>query len=555
MTDLQAIKNMLKYIKPKLMIYIISFIGFGSQMFVFPLMVSIILGSATSAIIYGDFNIALEGMRLIAIILPIGFLIIGFFLYFHIKTVAYITREFKRDIFNAFVKKDIENSGHTGEGIAAINTEADTAATLYSDSLQPLVFGVIGIIFPIITIFILDVHMALAILVLSIIIFAVQMKFRKPLEKIGEELIEANAEAVKATSNILAGEAVTRTFKRERKALIDFNPHNKKLEVVNIKRAFIEMLQTSFTTMQGFLTVFVVFGLGGYLSATGRLSVGTVIAIFPLAEAITSWINQLGGSIAGLKTSTVAAKKVLTIIEENKEIQQLEKEIKGYDIKIENLNFSYKDSEKQYLTNINLEIKENELVAFVGASGSGKTTLLKTILGLYERDTLPITLGDASFENNIIKSWRNKFAYVDQSSKLFDMSIEENLKLVKEDATEEEILNALKRAGLENINIKDKAEALSGGQKQRVCIARAILRSSNILVFDEATSALDADTEKEVMKTIEDLRKSHTILMITHNLKSINNADKIVVLEGGAINEIAKHETLILGNEIYKNLY
>ena len=555
MTDFIAMKKILKYIKPKLKIYIVSFIGYTSQTFLFPLLVSVMLGSATSAIVYGDFSIALNGIKIILIILSLFILITGFATYFYVVIAAQITREFKRDIFNAFVKKDIESSGHTGEGIAAINTQADMAANLYSYSLEPIIFGIIGIVLPVITIFILNIYMALVILFLSTIIFIVQMKFRKPLEKLGEERIEADEETIKSVSNILAGEAVIRTFKRENKALIDFNLHNNKLEIIVIRRAIIEMLQASFTTAQGFLTFIVVFGLGGYLSAIGWVSIGTVVAIFPLAGAIIDGINSIGTGVAGLKPSIIAAKKVLTIIEGNEEIPQLDKEINGYDIKIENLNFSYSDSDKNYLTNINLEIKENELVAFVGASGSGKTTLLKTILGLYERKNLPITLGDTLFENNIIKSWRSKFAYVDQSSKLFDMSIEDNLKLVKENATEEEIINALKKVDLENINIKEKAEELSGGQKQRVCIARAILRGSNILVFDEATSALDSETEKEVLKTIESLRESHTILMITHNLKSINNADKIVVLENGEINEIAKHESLILSNEIYKNLY
>ncbi|MCL1924893.1 MAG: ABC transporter ATP-binding protein/permease [Defluviitaleaceae bacterium] len=542
MTDTQAIKKIFKYVKPHIFVYTISFLTYASQTFIFPLALSILMGAMMNAILYSNLSIATVGIiNILYIIIPSS-IIIGFAIYFYSLTAAKIERSLKKDLFNAFIKKDLERSSHTGEGIAAINTEANTAKNLYSNDLAPILMAAMAAIFGTITIIILDFRMAIGVILIAIFTFFIQIIFSKPLEKIGKELLEENAEAVKTAANILEGQAVLRTFNRQQKALIEFDPHNMKIKKINIKRAFIEMLQGAFTTVQGFLTIFLVFGLGSYFVVTGSLTLPVLIMIPPLADAIVNSLSGIGQSIANLKPSLVAAKRVLTIIdgvEAEKEIKNLTQPhiIEGYEINIENLNFSYKDSEENVLKNINLNIKENELVAFVGSSGSGKSTLLKVIIGLYEREALPITIGNTKFSNKIIKDWRSQFAYVDQSSKLFDISIEENLRLVKENASEAEIIEALKKAGLEGINIKAKSENLSGGQKQRIAIARALLRNSKIIVFDEATSALDSETEKEILQTIEELRTTHTILLITHNLKSTETADKIIILENGEISE------------------
>ncbi|MCL2610507.1 MAG: ABC transporter ATP-binding protein/permease [Defluviitaleaceae bacterium] len=556
MTDMQAIKKVFKYVKPYIFTYPLAFLGFASQGFLGPLILSVFMGTVMTAILYSDVSLAINGLYSTSILILVFLLSVGLGLYFFLIISEKITRALKKDLFNAFVKKDIEKNSHTGEGIAAINTEANMASQLYSHALFPIIMASLSFIFSAITILILDIRMGLGVILLALIVFFSQIIFRKPLEKLGKEQIDTNAEAVKTVSNVLEGQAVLRTFDRQQKALVEFDPYNMKLKKISVKRAFIEMWQGTFTTLQGFLTLFLVFGLGGYFVATDSLGLEVLIMIPPLATNVTHHLSSIGTHIANLKPSLVALKRVLQIIEGTESnVIQIEEEIEGYEINIENLSFSYIDSEEIVLENINLQIKENELVAFVGSSGSGKTTLLKTIIGMYEREELPIMIGNTTFKREVIKNWRKTFAYVDQSSKLFDVSIEENLKIVKEDATEEEMRDALKKAGIEEVDIKSKAENMSGGQKQRIAIARALLRNSKILVFDEATSALDSETEKEVLETIEEFRKTNTVLMITHNLKSITTADKIIILDKGKISEIGKHEQLIETNEIYKSLF
>jgi len=286
--------------------------------------------------------------------------------------------------------------------------------------------------------------------------------------------------------------------------------------------------------------------------------------------AIADGMSGIGAAWAGLQAPAVAAERVFKYIDAQptgaaRKGQQINED-SGYSITIADLNFKYRDADQSALSNINLTIGEKEMVALVGASGSGKSTLLRAINGIYDRDDLNIKLGDNSFPNSELVSWRKQFAYVDQSCKLFDMTVTENIALgAGGNVSPELIKEAAIRASADGfINelpegydtpCGEKGSSLSGGQKQRIAIARALCRKAPVLVFDEATSSLDAESERSIMETIEDLRNDHTILITTHNLHNIVNADKIIVLDNGLIAEQGTHQELVEHNGIYATLF
>lgn len=229
---------------------------------------------------------------------------------------------------------------------------------------------------------------------------------------------------------------------------------------------------------------------------------------------------------------------------------------------MENISFRYED--EFVLRNFNATVKKGKTIALVGQSGSGKSTIANLVTRFYDITEGEIKIDGINIKNITQKSLRNLMGLVTQDSILFNDTIKENLKIGKPDATEEELIDALKVAnayefvsafpkGLDT-NIGDSGGKLSGGQKQRISIARAVLKNPPIMILDEATSALDTESEQLVQKALENMMQNRTSIVIAHRLSTIKNADSIIVLHQGEIVEQGKHEELMISDGVYKKL-
>ena len=239
-------------------------------------------------------------------------------------------------------------------------------------------------------------------------------------------------------------------------------------------------------------------------------------------------------------------------------------EVKG-NIEFKDVKFKYKNDEDYTLKGLNLKLETNKKIAIVGKSGNGKSTLFNLLLRYFDATTGEITLDGINIEDLTEKCLRNNISIIRQSPFLFNLSILDNFKLVKKDITLEEVRNVCQKAyiddyimslpnGYETV-IGEGGVNLSGGQKQRLAIARTLLLNTKIILFDEATSALDNESQKYIKKTIDNLVKDHTIIIVAHRLSTIIDADIINVIDKGKLVGSGTHNELLKNNKVYKTLY
>ena len=557
-------KRMLGHVKRRWPVYAVGMFIYTAQMFVLDFLTADLLRGIVAGVLESDSQYLWD--TVIAFLWRAGafMLILAIGVYATMVAVGYITRDLSLQVFGVYINQSLEDSQstHSGEGISALRNDLTQAVAVYSDHSDGIMMGVWSIVFSLITLLVIDWRIGLGALAIGLLGYGVQTKLGKPLAKLGEELLQEKEQATKSLTNLLAGAVPIRVFQMQARTLSTFDTPIGQIRIINVKQGVITMWQNLFTTLQGWLSLVLTFGLGGFLVSQGELELPVLLMVPTFTELLARSMSQLGTSLAQIKPSLVAAKRIIDRLDSHTpHAKEAHPSINpsGYCLNLQGVNFAYESQAQPEnelaLTNIDLTIPENTLVAFVGESGSGKSTLLRLIVGMYQRDNLAMSIGLADSSQGVTghftrmnpRNWREQFAYVDQSYKLFDMSIADNIALGKagQSVTQADIESAAKKAGAHDFitalpegydtTCGESGQSLSGGQKQRIAIARAILRDAKILVFDEATSALDPESQAAVMETIVALKGSHTILMTTHNMEQLDYADQVVTLDGGRL--------------------
>ena len=292
----------------------------------------------------------------------------------------------------------------------------------------------------------------------------------------------------------------------------------------------------------------------------GTLPAEMFIVYMALAYQILTPAKAISKASYSVKKGNAAAERVLEILETESSIQ--DKPDFQSELEISDISFKYEDD--YVLKNFSLKVPKGHTVALVGQSGSGKSTIANLITRFYDVNKGAISIDGDNIKDITQESLRNLLGLVTQDSILFNDTVKGNLQVAKPDATDEEVIEALKIAnawefvqhlpkGIET-NVGDSGGKLSGGQKQRLSIARAVLKNPPIMILDEATSALDTESERLVQDALEKMMKHRTSVVIAHRLSTIQNADTIVVLSKGEIVEQGKHQELLDKKGVYFSL-
>ena len=418
-------------------------------------------------------------------------------------------------------------------------------------------------------IILLNINVPLTFIIFAIIPFVIffAVKQKRRMQKAFMETRVTTGEVNATLENSIAGIKVTKSFCNEKEELDKFNKSNNIFK--NARQRAYRVMADYFSGMNFFMDLLEMIALvaGGYFTYLGRINLGDYAAYILYVKMFIEPIKKLINFTEQYQNGMTGFERFMEIMYEDVERETENpvelKNVKG-NIEIKNVSFTYEDK-KQVLKNLDLSIEAGKTIALVGPSGGGKSTLCNLIPRFYDFDEGDIKIDGTSIQKASLKSLRKNIGVVQQDVFLFTGTIKENILCAKPDASDEEIISAAKKAKIHefiqslpegyNTYIGERGVKLSGGQKQRISICRVFLKNPPIIILDEATSALDNVTEREIQKSLEELSKDRTNLVVAHRLSTIKNADTIVVLTDNGIAERGTHEELINSGGIYSKLH
>lgn len=319
----------------------------------------------------------------------------------------------------------------------------------------------------------------------------------------------------------------------------------------------------------GSMSLIVALALGGYLTVTGRITLGNFVALTLYVRMLMNPLQQIGNVVNAVQRSRASLQRLNELIAVKPDIVEAENavpvELSHSPLSMEQLTFSYPDASRPALRQIDLVIQPGMTIGIVGRTGSGKTTLVKLLLRTFEPPAGAIQIGEVDIRNITLESLRSQIAYVPQDGFLFSTTIRENIAFARRQAGQEEIEMAAKQAQIyDNITefpdgfetkLGERGLTLSGGQRQRTSLARGFIMQAPLMILDDSVSAVDAVTETEILQTIQKERSGKTTIIIAHRISALKHADLIIVMDGGTIVQRGKHEELIAKPGQYAELH
>ena len=399
---------------------------------------------------------------------------------------------------------------------------------------------------------------------LSITIYKLSKLINKKSIVVQEKLSELSS----FTQESFSGITLIKSYSIENKNYEDFNSLSEKckqsqISLVKLQALFFPLM----ILLIGLSNLFVIY-IGGIQYFEGNLEgIGTIAEFIIYVNMLTWPVASLGWISSIIQQAEASQKRINEFLKEKSEIvnQNDTKFNLNDEIEFKNVGFTYKDTGINALSNINFKLKKGDKLGIIGKTGSGKSTLLNLIVRLYNLDEGEIKVDTKNINSIDIKSLRSQIGYVPQDVFLFSDTIENNIKFGSINSTEKEIINVCKIADIHN-NIEgfenkyktllgERGVNLSGGQKQRISIARALIRKPKLLIFDDCLSAVDTETEENIIKSLNNLNYPTTSIFVSHRISSIKNANKIIVLNDGKIEQYGTHKELMSEDGYYKQTY
>ncbi len=519
-----------------------------------------------------------ETNKMNALLLAIGLIISLFLLknianYLAMYFITFLRNGVLKDLRNAIYHKLVElplaffSEKRKGDSIARISNDVQEIQVSFLSILELIVREPLTILFTIILMFKISTELTLFVFIFLPISGFIISRIGKSLKKQSDRVQKEQGEFLSIVEETLGGLKVIKGFTAERNFQQKFENSTSRFYKFSNTLLNRQNLASPTSEFLGIVVIAIILWFGGKMVLVdGVLKGSQFLAYLGLAYNILTPAKAISKASYSVKKGNAAAERVLEILNTKSPLEDAlnakEKSDFNSNLNLNNISFKYED--ELVLKNFNLKVKKGKSVALVGQSGSGKSTIANLVTRFYDVNEGQITIDGEDIRSLTKKSLRELMGLVTQDSILFNDSIKNNLLIGKENATDTEVIDALKIAnawefvkdlpkGIES-NIGDSGNKLSGGQKQRLSIARAVLKNPPIMILDEATSALDTESERLVQNALENMMRNRTSIIIAHRLSTIQNADEIVVMQKGEIAERGSHNELLARNGIYKKL-
>lgn len=484
---------------------------------------------------------------------------------------AKITMDLKRSLFRKllFMQTSFYDKNDSGAIIQRFSSDADAACSGLLENVKMFVSRV----FSSLSLIAVLIYNSWQLSIIAIIVLAGALlplaQVRRMIKNIVFKTVQEGSTILTNYNETYAGAKTIASYNLQEKIYKNYDSTLHKLFKLGIKMVQRTAWMTPIMHVVVSIGVAAVIGYGSYLIVNGTITSGSFVSFITALIMLYNPIKNIGKNYNSVIVSFLAIERVAEVLEIQPTIvdKASAKTLKGVKkgISFKNVDFAY-NPETPVLKNINLEAKSGTTVALVGNSGGGKSTVVNLIPRFYDVKAGSIEIDGVDIRDYSLESLRDNIAVVFQDNFLFSGTIRDNILLGKDDATDAEIAKALEMAYLNDFvkelengldtNIGERGALLSGGQRQRLAIARAFIKNAPVVILDEATSALDNKAEAVVQKAIDNLMQDRTVFVIAHRLSTVQNADKIVVINDGEIIESGKHEELLATeNGAYKALY
>lgn len=400
--------------------------------------------------------------------------------------------------------------------------------------------------------------------VIAVLLITIMSKARPLFIKMQSRVDRVNA----IIQENLAGIRVVKSFNRQSHEEQRFKERNDSLRDTALTAISRMILMFPVLTLGTYATIIAVLWFGGKQVVAGSMGSGELVSFITYITQILMSLMMLSFFFMQFLRGAASAARINEVLDTDSEIKEVENPVTNIgdgSIKFNNVSFSYPLSSEKALKNVNLEIKSGEVIGIIGSTGSAKSTLVQLIPRLYDVTEGTIEVGGIDVKKYHIKTLRDKVAFVLQKNVLFSGTIRQNMKWGNENATDEQIINVLKLSQAwefvskyEDIldhRVEQGGDNFSGGQKQRLTIARALLKSPEIIILDDSTSAVDMATDAKIQKAFKEELGNITTIIIAQRISSIQHADRILVMNEGEIESIGTHEELMEISPIYREIY